>query len=69
MVNEGLFSQEEYSENSNRHDDEQSSSLGMLMKSEKQQRKCITAIASGTGLAGTLDMPTNHCLRNFSGGV
>ena len=66
---EGLFSQEEYSENSNRHDDEQSSSLGMLMKSEKQQRKCITAIASGTSLAGTLDMPTNHCLRNISGGV
>ena len=31
-MNEGLFSQEEYSENSNRHDDEQqSSSLGMMI--------------------------------------
>ena len=43
-ADEGLFSKEEYSENSNRNDDEQSSSLGMLMKSERQQRKCISRV-------------------------
>jgi hypothetical protein len=45
MVNEGLFSQEEYSENSNRHDDEQqSSSLGMIMKSSEKQHNDVNAL-------------------------
>jgi hypothetical protein len=66
-ADEGLFSKEEYSENSNRNDDEQSSSLGMLMKSERQQRKCITAFASGTGLAGIVGYAYKSLLAELFG--
>ena len=62
-----FFSKEEYSENSNRNDDEQSSSLGMLMKSERQQRKCITAFASGTGLAGIVGYAYKSLLAELFG--
>ncbi|KAL7490394.1 hypothetical protein ACHAWT_000434 [Skeletonema menzelii] len=70
---EGLFLHEEYPENGNTHtnNNEQSSpsssSAGILMKSEKQSRKCITAFASGTGLAGIVGYAYKSLLSELFG--
>ena len=68
---EGLFSHEEYPEHNNTHanddDDEQSTSEGILMKSEKQQRKCITAFSSGTGCAGIVGYAYKSLLAELFG--
>jgi len=67
---EGYLSQDDYQENNNRHnDDYQQSSTGILMKrSEKQQqRQCITAFASGTGLAGIIGYAYKSILAELLG--
>ena len=69
-----LFSHEEYPENNNtsttNDDDEQSSSFsseGILMKSEKQSRKCISAFSSGAGLAGIVGYAYKSLLADLFG--
>jgi len=65
-IDEGLFAHEEEEEHNNTHI-EQSSSSATLMKTEKQQRKCITAFASGTGLAGIVGYAYKSLLAELFG--
>ncbi len=64
-IDEGLFAHEEEEHNNNHN--EQPSSSATLMKTEQQPRKCITAFASGTGLAGIVGYAYKSLLAELFG--
>ena len=69
-IDEGLFAYEEeeqHNNNAHTNNNEQSSSSATLMKTEKQHRKCITAFASGTGLAGIVGYAYKSLLAELFG--